>query len=174
MPLQSLCLTIKSLRICHISSPTCGCEEKNGCAKGTKTAPWCKHCSCYNWWKGTSQDEVMLISEEINSIIHSLSYACMKAMVSKQVSHVPSMMTSIDCKITNSRGRGSFKSLGAQRLVNNWSDYLQYSLSGMWSTLFMGLGHPLRKICKIGALRINLVLILCKLFNYCLIYYMTD
>jgi len=31
---------------------------------GTKVAPWCKHCSCCGWWKGTSWDEVTLINEK--------------------------------------------------------------------------------------------------------------
>ena len=35
------------------SSPICSCEERMGAQKGSKVAPWCKHCSCCNWSKGT-------------------------------------------------------------------------------------------------------------------------
>ena len=36
--------------------------------RGTKVAPWCKHCSSCGWWKGTSRDKATLISEEIKSL----------------------------------------------------------------------------------------------------------
>jgi len=49
--------------------------------KGHKGAPWYKHCSYCGWRKGTSQDEAMLISEEIKPV--AFSYACLKASVSK-------------------------------------------------------------------------------------------
>jgi len=35
------------------SSPVYSCEERMGAQKGSKVAPWCKHCSCCNWSKGT-------------------------------------------------------------------------------------------------------------------------
>ena len=68
----------------HKLSPIHSCEERMGAHRGTKVAPCYKHCSCCGWWKGTSWDEAMLISEEIKSL--APSYACLKALVSKQVS----------------------------------------------------------------------------------------
>jgi len=44
-----------------------GCEERMGDQQGTRVSPWCKHYSCCGWWKGMSQDEERLISEEIKS-----------------------------------------------------------------------------------------------------------
>ena len=80
---QYVCLTLKPLHANHKLSPIHSCEERVGAHRGTKVAPWYKHCSC-GWWKGTSWDEAMMIREEIKSL--APSYACLKALVSKQVS----------------------------------------------------------------------------------------
>ena len=63
-----------------------GCEERMGDQRGTKGAPWCKHFSSCGWQKGTSQDEVTLISEEIKSLalaVLNLYSTCLKASISK-------------------------------------------------------------------------------------------
>ena len=62
--------------ISHTEAITClpqivtlrSCEERMGDQSGTKVSPWCKYYSSYGWWKGTSWDEVTLISEEIKSL----------------------------------------------------------------------------------------------------------
>ena len=60
-----------------------GCEERMGDQRGTKVAPWCKHCSCCSWWKGTSQDEAMLISEETKFLAQAILKLCLPEGISK-------------------------------------------------------------------------------------------
>ena len=63
---------------------------KNG---GTKLTPWCKHCSCSGWWKGTSQHEATLISESvalelclsegISHVVQSTEVLCHASFISR-------------------------------------------------------------------------------------------
>ena len=57
--------------------------RKNG---GTKVEPWCKHSSWYGWQKDTSQDEAMLISEEIKSIPLAVLEVCLSEGISEWAS----------------------------------------------------------------------------------------
>jgi len=59
-----------------------GCEERMGDQRGTKVAPWCKHCSSCGWWKGTSQDEAALISEEIKFLALAILELCLSEGIS--------------------------------------------------------------------------------------------
>ena len=59
------------------------CEERMGDQSGTKVVPWCKHCSRCGWWKGTSQDKSMLISEEIKSLALAVLKLCSSEGISK-------------------------------------------------------------------------------------------
>ena len=59
------------------------CEEKMGDQRDTKVAPWCKHCSSCGWWKGTSRDEMTLISEEIKSLALAVLELCLSEGISK-------------------------------------------------------------------------------------------
>jgi len=58
-------------RYCKLS-PTYVVVEKGINIKGEQkqalVEPWCEHWSCSGWEKGTSRDETMLNSEEINPI----------------------------------------------------------------------------------------------------------
>ena len=67
-------------------SPIRSCEERMGAQRGLKVASWCKHCSCCGWWKGTSQDEATLISEEIKSVALAVLELCLSEGISKKVS----------------------------------------------------------------------------------------
>jgi len=44
-----------------------------------------KHCSCCGWWKRTSQDKAILISEEIKSAAQAILELCLSENISKQV-----------------------------------------------------------------------------------------
>ena len=66
--LRFLCLTMKSLCAYHKLSSIRSCKERMEAQRGTKAAPWCKHCSFCGWWKGTSWDKATLISKEIKSV----------------------------------------------------------------------------------------------------------
>jgi len=67
VPQQSLCLALGAITCLPLIVTLWGCEERMGDQRSTKVAPWCKHCSSCGWWKSTSRDEAMLISEEIKS-----------------------------------------------------------------------------------------------------------
>jgi len=60
-----------------------GCEERMGEQRSTKVASSWKHCSSCSWWKGTSQDEVTLISEEIKSLVLAILELCLSEGISK-------------------------------------------------------------------------------------------
>jgi len=83
MPLQSFWFTLNSLHVYHKSSPMHGCEESIGVQSGSKVAPWCKDSSYCGWWKGTSQDKVLLISEEIKSVALAVLELCLSEGISK-------------------------------------------------------------------------------------------
>ena len=58
-----------------------------GDQRGTKVTPWYKHCSSCGWWKGTSQDEATLISEEIKPLAPAVLESCLsEGIISKSVS----------------------------------------------------------------------------------------
>ena len=48
----------------------------------TKVAPWCLLCTCCDWWKGTSQDEVMSNSEEVKPIALTIVEICLAEGIS--------------------------------------------------------------------------------------------
>ena len=54
--------------------------------KGVKVTSRCKQCSCCSWWKGASQDEVTLISEEIKSAALAIFELCLSEGISKSIS----------------------------------------------------------------------------------------
>ena len=54
--------------------------RKNGRSKEYKGSTMIQACS---WWKGTSQDEVMLISEEIESLALAILELCLSESISK-------------------------------------------------------------------------------------------
>jgi len=83
VPQQSVCLALKPLRVYRKLSPLRSCEERMGDQRGTKVAPWCKHCSCCGWWIGTSQDKATLISEEIKSLALAVLELCLSEGISK-------------------------------------------------------------------------------------------
>jgi len=62
------------------------CKERMGAQRGTKVAPWCRHCSYCSWRKGTSQDEETLISKEIKSRALAILELYLFEGISKQVS----------------------------------------------------------------------------------------
>ena len=81
--LWSLCLAPKPLCVYYKSSPISGCKKEWRHKVGTKVAPWCKHCSCCGWWKGTSWDEATLISEKIKSVVLAIVELCLSEGISK-------------------------------------------------------------------------------------------
>ena len=58
-------------------------EERMGAQRCAKVALWCKHCSCFGWWKGTSRDDVTLISEEIKSVALAVFELCLSEGINK-------------------------------------------------------------------------------------------
>ena len=86
VPHQSLCLTLKPFYVYHKLSPYTVVKKRMGDQRRTKVAPWCKHCSSCGWWKGTSQDEATLISEEIKSLAPAILKLCLSEGISKSVS----------------------------------------------------------------------------------------
>jgi len=58
-------------------------KKRMGDQRGTKVAPWCKHCSSCCWWKGTSQDEATLIREETKSLTPAVLELCLSEGISK-------------------------------------------------------------------------------------------
>jgi len=54
-----------------------------GAQRVMKVVPWCKHCSCYSWWKGTSKDEATLISEEIKFGALTILELCLPESINK-------------------------------------------------------------------------------------------
>ena len=46
--------------------------------------PLCKHWSCCDWWKGTSQDEATLNSEEMKLVTIAIIELCLSEGVSKK------------------------------------------------------------------------------------------
>jgi len=60
-----------------------GCEEKNGRSKGHKGSTLMQALYSCGWWKGTSQDEATLISEEIESLAPAVLELCLSEGISK-------------------------------------------------------------------------------------------
>jgi len=83
VPHRSLCLVLKPFRVYRKLSPYAVVKKRMGDQRGTKIAPWCKHCSSCGCWKGTSRDEVMLISEEIKSLALAVLELCLSEGISK-------------------------------------------------------------------------------------------
>ena len=77
-------LILKPLRVYCKSSSYAVVKKSMGDQRGTKVAPWCKHCSSCGWWKGTSWDKVTLSSEEE---IKSLALAVLKLCLSEGISN---------------------------------------------------------------------------------------
>jgi len=83
VPHQSLCLVLKPFCVYRKSSPYAVVKKRMGDRRGTKVTPWCKHCSSCSCWKGTAQDEAMLISEEIKSLAPAVLELCLSEGISK-------------------------------------------------------------------------------------------
>jgi len=79
----SLCLVLKPFCVYRKLSPYAVVKKRMGDQRGTKVAPWCKHCSSCSWWKGTSRDEATLISEEIKSLALAVFELCLSEGISK-------------------------------------------------------------------------------------------
>jgi len=86
---------VKALKPLRVYRTSCDCEERMGDQSlGTQVAPWCKHRSSCGWWKGTSQDEATLISEEIKSLALAILELCLSEGISKYVSKQASQSVS--------------------------------------------------------------------------------
>jgi len=80
---RSLCRVLKPFCVYRKSSPYTVVKKRIGDQRGTKVAPWCKHCSSCGWWKGTSRDKATLISEEIKSLALAIFELCLSEGISK-------------------------------------------------------------------------------------------
>jgi len=71
--LWSICLSLKPLNVHRKLSLVHGEEERMIAQRGTKVAPWCKHCSCCSWWKVTFQHKETLISKGLKALVSTVS-----------------------------------------------------------------------------------------------------